>query len=82
MDAELAEPGRCRRPPVTSRFGSTPPRRLPLDPPVGRTADLYLVRAGRPRVQLVIADLQVVAARSQDGVPVVTCACVRPMYLC
>jgi hypothetical protein len=46
---------------------------LPLDPPDGLTADLYLVRPGRaPRVQLVLADALVVASRTVDGAAVAT----------
>ena len=46
---------------------------LPLDPPDGLTADLYLVRPGRaPRVQLVLADALVIASRTVDGVAVAT----------
>jgi len=46
---------------------------LPLDPPDGLTADLYLVRAGRmPRVQLVLADALVIASRTADGAAVAT----------
>jgi hypothetical protein len=41
---------------------------LPLDPPDGLTADLYLVRPGRaPRVRLVLADALVIASRTADG---------------
>jgi len=46
---------------------------LPLDPPDGMTADLYLVRPGRaPRVQLVLADALVIASRTADGAAVAT----------
>ena len=46
---------------------------LPLDPPDGLTADLYLVRPGRaPRVQLVLADALVIASRAVDGEAVAT----------
>ena len=46
---------------------------LPLDPPDGLTADLYLVRPGRaPRVQLVLAGALVIASRTVDGVEVAT----------
>lgn len=46
---------------------------LPLDPPDGLTADLYLVRPGRaPRVQLVLADTLVIASRTVDGTAVAT----------
>ena len=46
---------------------------LPLDPPDGLTADLYLVRPGRaPRVQLVLADALVIASRTVDGAAVAT----------
>jgi hypothetical protein len=46
---------------------------LPLDPPDGLTADLYLVRPGRvPRVQLVLADALVIASRTVDGEAVAT----------
>jgi hypothetical protein len=46
---------------------------LPLDPPDGLTADLYLVRPGRaPRVHLVLADALVVASRTVDGAAVAT----------
>jgi Flp pilus assembly protein CpaB len=46
---------------------------LPLDPPDGLTADLYLVRPGRaPRVQLVLAGALVVASRTVDGTAVAT----------
>jgi Flp pilus assembly protein CpaB len=46
---------------------------LPLDPPDGLTADLYLVRPGRaPRVQLVLADALVIASRTVDGTAVAT----------
>lgn len=46
---------------------------LPLDPPDGLTADLYLVRPGRvPRVHLVLADALVVASRMVDGAAVAT----------
>ena len=46
---------------------------LPLDPPDGLTADLYLVRPGRaPRVRLVLADALVIASRAVDGAAVAT----------
>ena len=46
---------------------------LPLDPPDGLTADLYLVRPGRaPRVDLVLADALVIASRTVDGAAVAT----------
>jgi Flp pilus assembly protein CpaB len=46
---------------------------LPLDPPDGLTADLYLVQPGRaPRVQLVLADAVVIASRTVDGAAVAT----------
>ena len=46
---------------------------LPLDPPDGLTADLYLVQPGRaPRVQLVLADALVIASRTVDGAAVAT----------
>ena len=46
---------------------------LPLDPPDGMTADLYLVRPGRaPRVLLVLADTLVIASRTVDGAAVAT----------
>jgi hypothetical protein len=46
---------------------------LPLDPPDGLTADLYLVRPGRaPRVSLVLADALVIASRAVDGAAVAT----------
>jgi Flp pilus assembly protein CpaB len=46
---------------------------LPLDPPDGLTADLYLVRPGRaPRVRLVLADTLVIASRAVDGAAVAT----------
>jgi hypothetical protein len=46
---------------------------LPLDPPDGLTADLYLVRPGRaPHVQLVLADALVIASRTVDGAAVAT----------
>ena len=46
---------------------------LPLDPPDGLTADLYLVQPGRaPRVQLVLADALVIASRTLDGAAVAT----------
>jgi Flp pilus assembly protein CpaB len=46
---------------------------LPLDPPDGLTADLYLVRPGRaPRVRLVLADALVIASRTADGAAVAT----------
>jgi len=46
---------------------------LPLDPPDGLTADLYLVRPGRaPRVRLVLADTLVIASRTVDGAAVAT----------
>jgi hypothetical protein len=46
---------------------------LPLDPPDGLTADLYLVRPGRaPRVQLVLGDALVIASRTVDGAAVAT----------
>jgi Flp pilus assembly protein CpaB len=46
---------------------------LPLDPPDGLTADLYLVRPGRaPLVQLVLADALVIASRTVDGAAVAT----------
>jgi Flp pilus assembly protein CpaB len=46
---------------------------LPLDPPDGLTADLYLVRPGRaPRVHLVLADALVIASRTVDGAAVAT----------
>lgn len=46
---------------------------LPLDPPDGLTADLYLVQPGRaPRVQLVLADALVIASRTADGAAVAT----------
>ncbi len=46
---------------------------LPLDPPDGMTADLYLVRPGHaPRVQLVLADALVIASRTVDGAAVAT----------
>jgi hypothetical protein len=46
---------------------------LPLNPPDGATADLYLVEPGRaPRVQLVLADALVVASSRSDGATVAT----------
>ena len=46
---------------------------LPLDPPDGLTADLYVVRPARvPRVQLVLADALVIASRTIDGAAVAT----------
>jgi hypothetical protein len=46
---------------------------LPLNPPDGLTADLYLVRPGRaPRVDLVLADALVIASRTVDGAAVAT----------
>ena len=46
---------------------------LPLDPPDGLTADLYVVRPARvPRVQLVLADALVIASRTVDGAAVAT----------
>jgi Flp pilus assembly protein CpaB len=46
---------------------------LPLDPPDGLTADLYLVRPARmPRVQMVLADALVIASRTVDGAAVAT----------
>jgi Flp pilus assembly protein CpaB len=46
---------------------------LPLNPPDGLTADLYLVQPGRaPRVQLVLADALVIASRTVDGAAVAT----------
>ena len=70
MDAELAEPGPEAARDLSLRLDDA--AGLPLEPVSGGRADLYLIRAGRPRVQLVIAGLQVVAARSQDGVSVAT----------
>jgi Flp pilus assembly protein CpaB len=46
---------------------------LPLVPPDGLTADLYVVRPARvPRVQLVLADALVIASRTIDGAAVAT----------
>jgi Flp pilus assembly protein CpaB len=72
MDSELANPG---SPPgsrdVSLRLDDA--AGLPLDPPDGATADLYLVEPGRaPRVQLVLADVLVVASSRSDGATVAT----------
>lgn len=72
MDSELANPG---SPPgsrdVSLRLDDA--AGLPLDPPDGATADLYLVEPGRaPRVQLVLADALVVASSRSDGASVAT----------
>jgi hypothetical protein len=72
MDSELARPsaGQDGRD-VSLRLDEA--AGLPLDPPDGMTADLYLVRPGRaPRVQLVLADALVIASRSVDGAAVAT----------
>lgn len=46
---------------------------VPLDPPDGMTADLYLVQPGRPaRVDLVLRGALVIAARTVDGATVAT----------
>jgi Flp pilus assembly protein CpaB len=72
MDSELANPG---SPPgsrdLSLRLDDA--AGLPLDPPDGATADLYLVEPGRvPRVQLVLADALVVASSRSDGAAVAT----------
>jgi Flp pilus assembly protein CpaB len=72
MDSELANPG---SPPgsrdLSLRLDDA--AGLPLDPPDGATADLYLVEPGRaPRVQLVLADALVVASSRSDGATVAT----------
>jgi Flp pilus assembly protein CpaB len=45
---------------------------LPREPVTGARADVYQVRPGSGRVRLVIADVQVVAAGSADGVATAT----------
>ena len=72
MDAELAGASAGRRGrDVSLRLDEA--AGLPLDPPDGLTADLYLVRPGRvPRVQLVLADALVIASRTVDGAAVAT----------
>ncbi|HET8806704.1 MAG TPA: SAF domain-containing protein [Gaiellales bacterium] len=72
MDSELAGASAGRRGrDVSLRLDEA--AGLPLDPPDGLTADLYLVRPGRvPRVQLVLADALVIASRTVDGAAVAT----------
>ena len=72
MDAELigdASPGATRD--ITLRLDDA--AGLPLDPPDGTTADLYLVEAGRPpRVSLVLRGAYVVRSNRADGVTTAT----------
>jgi Flp pilus assembly protein CpaB len=72
MDSELANPGS----PPSSRDLSLrldDAAGLPLDPPDGATADLYLVEPGQaPHVQLVLSGVLVVASSRSDGATVAT----------
>ena len=72
MDAELAPdavPAATRE--VTVRLDDA--AGLPLDPPDGMTADLYLVEAGRPpRVSLVLRGAFVASSSRSDGVTTAT----------
>lgn len=72
MDSELASPGSPPRSrDVSLRLDDA--AGLPLDPPDGATADIYLVEPGQaPHVQLVLADALVVASSRADGATVAT----------
>ena len=71
MDSELAQNALAGGRDVTVRLDDA--AGLPIDPPDGGRADLYLVLPGRaPQVRLVLAGAPVVASRISDGAAVAT----------
>lgn len=71
MDSELAQDAVAGARDVTVRLDDA--AGLPIDPPDGGRADLYLVLSGRPpRVRLVLSGVPVVASRTSDGAAVAT----------
>ena len=71
MDSELVNPEVAGARDVSLRLDDT--SGLPIDPPDGGRADIYLVTPGpRSEVSLVLAGVLVVATRSADGAAVAT----------